>query len=110
MQLFDDLIRSYVAADLAPETVQAWYRQHSPSDEALSTLAENIGAMFIAGQINFTAANGLLNQLMSLSGFEQAPQRFWQYYIAFEDYENSANPDSDARPGVAALTSNSALG
>jgi hypothetical protein len=108
MQTFDDLIKSYLAADLEPGIVQAWYREHSPSDEALSALAESIGAMFLAGQINFMAANGLLNDLMPLAGFEAAPKRFWQYYIAFEDYETSTSPDSDARSAVAALASGAA--
>jgi hypothetical protein len=108
MQSFDDLIQSYVVADLEPGIVQAWYRRHSPSDEALSVLAERIGAMFLTGQINFVAANGLLNQLMPLAGYEAAPKRFWQYYVAFEDCETSISPDSDARSAVAALASGAA--
>jgi len=110
MQSFDDLIQSYVAADLEPGIVHTWYQKNFPSDEALSALAESIGAMFLAGQINFMAANGLLNQLMPLAGFEAAPKRFWQYYAAFEDFETSINSDSDARPAVAALASPRRLG
>jgi len=68
MHCFDDVIQSYVAADLEPGIVAAWHLKHSPSDEALSTLAECIGAKFLAGQLNFVAANGLLNDLMPLVG------------------------------------------
>ena len=103
MKSFDDLIQSYLAADLDPGIVHAWYQTHTPSDETLSALAENIGAGFLAGEINFTAANGLLNDLMPIVGFEAAPRRFWQYYVAFEDFETSKSPDSDARSAVAVL-------
>ena len=108
MKTFDDLIQSYLAADLDAGIVQAWYQTHVPSGDALSALAESVGAEFLAGQMNFEAANGLLNQLMPLIGFEAAPRRFWQYYVAFEDFETSSNPDSDARSAVAALASGAA--
>jgi hypothetical protein len=71
-------------------------------------LAERVGADFLAGRINFVAANGLLNQLMPLAGFEDAPRRFWQFYVAFEDFETSDSPDTDARSAVAALVSGTA--
>ena len=103
MQPFNDLMQSYVAADLDARTVEVWYREHAPSSETLSALAESIGAAFLAGQIDFVAANGLFNQLMVHAGFESAPRRFWEYYIAFEDFETSNDPDTDARKAVAAL-------
>ena len=108
MQIFDDLVHSYVATDLAPAVVEAWYRDHAPPAETLSALAERIGTLFLAGQIDFAAANGLLNQLMPLAGFETAPKRFWQYYVAFEDSETSNNPDQDARSAVSALARDAA--
>jgi len=108
MKSFDDLIQSYLVADLDASIVEAWYWKHTPSDETLSALAESIGAGFLAGNINFTTANGLLNQLMPLIGFEAAPQRFWDYYVAFEDFEASTNPDSDARSTITALVSSAA--
>ena len=104
MKPIDDLIQSYLAADLDPGIVEAWYQQHSPSHESLSEVAESIGAKFLAGQINFITANGLLNQLMPLAGFEAAPKRFWQYYVAFENFETSVSPDTEARSAVAALS------
>ena len=108
MKSFDDLIQPYLATDLDPGIVEAWYKKHAPSNETLSALAESIGARFLAGQINFAAANGLLNQLMPLASFEAAPRRFWQYYVAFEDFETSVNPDTEARSAVAALASGAA--
>ena len=103
MKQFDDLMQSYVATGLDVTAVEVWYTKHAPSAENLCALAESIGAAFLAGRLDFMAANGLLNQLMVLVGFEAAPKRFWEYYIAFEDFETSANPDTEARPAIAAL-------
>lgn len=108
MQIFDDLIHSYLATGQDPAVVKVWYQDHAPSAEALSALAERIGKTFLAGKIDFTAANGLLNQLMPLADFDTAPKRFWQYYVAFEDSETSDNPDKDARPAVAAIAKGAA--
>jgi len=108
MQIFDDLIQSYAAADLDPALVEVWYQEHAPSAETLSALAERIGTTFLAGQIDFIVANGLLNHLMPLAGFDSAPKRFWQYYVAFEDSETSRNPDQDARSAVSALARDAA--
>ena len=68
-------------------------------------MAESIGAAFLAGRIDFISANGLLNQLMPLAGFESAPKRFWQYYTAFEDFETVDDPDTSAKAAVSALIS-----
>ena len=103
MKSFDDLINSYVAAGFDPGIVDAWHQAQLPSDDDLVALAERIGAAFLAGHIKFETANGLLNQLMPLVGFEAAPPRFCQYYVAFEDFETSTNPDIDARSAVLAL-------
>ena len=105
MKKFDDLMQAYTASGLDSATVKAWYVENSPSGETLSALAESIGAAFLADRIDFNAANGLLNQLMPLAGFEYAPRRFWQYYTAFEDSETSNDPDTHAKPAVSALTS-----
>jgi hypothetical protein len=108
MKPFDDLMQSYLTSNLDASVVDVWYRMHVPSSETLSALAESIGAEFLAGRVSFVAANGLLNQLMPLAGFEAAPPRFWQFYVAFEDSEVSTSPDSAARPAVAALFSGAA--
>jgi hypothetical protein len=105
MKQFDDLIDAYTASGLDSATVKAWYVENSPSGETRSALAESIGAAFLADRIDFNAANGLLNQLMPLAGFESAPPRFWQYYTAFEDSETSNDPGTHAKPAVSALTS-----
>lgn len=100
MDLAADLIRSYITSGSLASSVQSWYSEHQPNAEALSLLAEHIGAAFLAGKIDFEAASGLMNQLMPCVGFDSAPQRFWQYYVAFEDVEVSSNPDEDARPAI----------
>lgn len=103
MNRFEDLISAYTASGLSSQVVKAWYAASSPSGERLSALAENIGSAFLAGRVNFASANGLLNQLMPLAGFESAPKRFWQYYIAFENSETADDPDTNAKAAVAAL-------
>ena len=105
MKQFDDLINAYTASGLDSATVEAWYVANSPSPGALSAIAGSIGAAFLGGRIGFDAANGLLNQLMPLAGFESAPTRFWQYYTAFEDSETANDPDTHAKSAVSALTS-----
>lgn len=103
MKRFDELIQAYTASDFDLSTVQTWYAENFPSGEMLSALAEHIGAEFLSGRIDFNAANGLLNRLMSLAGFESAPSRFWQYYIAFEDSETSNDPDTHAKAAISAF-------
>ena len=103
MSNFDDLIYSYVASDLDASTVEAWFNANTPSGDALNALAELIGAAFLAGKITFVAANGLLNLLMPLAGFEAVPTRLWEYYVAFENFETSNSPDADARHAIAAM-------
>jgi len=106
MKSFDGLIQSYLNANMDSGVVDAWLQEHAPcDDETLSALAEEIGANFLAGNMSFEAANGLLNDLMPRVGFESAPLRFWQYYVAFEDFETAANPDIDARAAIAAVAS-----
>ena len=106
MKSFDGLIQSYLAANLNAGIVGAWLQEQAPcDDETLSALAEKIGADFLAGNMSFEAANGLLNDLMPLIGFESAPPRFWQYYVAFEDFETALNPNIDARAAIAAVAS-----
>jgi hypothetical protein len=100
MNLATDLIQSYVASGSLPSTVQTWYLKHQPNAEALSLMAESIGAAFLARTIGFECASGLMNHLMPCIGFDSAPQRFWQYYVAFEDLEVSGNPDEDARLAI----------
>jgi hypothetical protein len=103
-----ELIESYVASGLLPSAVQAWYRNHQPTGKVLSAVGESIGAAFLAGRVDFTVANGLLNQLMVCVGFEAAPMRFWEYYVAFENHEISQNPTEDARPAVLAVANSGA--
>ena len=74
-----------------------------PSPEQLVALSKEIGALYLAGRLTYSLANGLMNQLMPLAGWEQAPKRFWQYYVVFEDSEALAEPDPQARLAVQAV-------
>jgi hypothetical protein len=103
MKQFYDLIKSYESSGMDSACVSDWYAAISPSDEMLSAIANHIGAEFLASHIGFNVANGLLNQLMPLVGFEAAPKGFWDYYIAFEDSETSNDPDTHARTAVTTL-------
>jgi hypothetical protein len=105
----DDLIGLYIDTGFSPGTVATWYREHAPSQEMLVEIAERIGSSFVTGQMDFGAANGLLNQLIVHVGFGNAPKRFWDYYIVFENFETSFSPDKEARTAVAAMVSQNAI-
>ncbi|TKB78380.1 MAG: hypothetical protein E8D42_10820 [Nitrospira sp.] len=105
MKIVDELIETYLATQLDATTVRSWYQRCQPSEELLSAVAERIGSAFLARRLDFEAASGLLNQLMPLVGFETAPRRFWEFYVAFENAECSGNSDRCARQAVKALTS-----
>jgi hypothetical protein len=98
-----DLIEAYVAAADGREVVRTWYAQTAPTDCLLDAVAIQLAHDFVNRRIGFLAANGLLNQLMPLIGFEAAPRTFWAYYTAFESHETSDDPESTARSEVAAL-------
>jgi hypothetical protein len=103
MKPFEDLLSSYVSSGIDPSVVHRWYERNAPSEKSLSTLAEVIGEAFVSSRIDFNTASGLLNQLMPLLGFEAAPRRFWEYYIAFENFETNPEPDTSARAAIAVL-------
>lgn len=105
MTQFDALMNAYSASGMDSAVVKAWYAENAPSTEALSRLAEGIASAFLSGRIDYSAASGLLNQLMPLAGFESAPGRLWRYYIAFEDAETSSDPDTHAKQAVSTLAS-----
>lgn len=98
-----DLIEAYTTAADGRELVRAWFAQTVPTDWLLDAVAIQLGHDFVDRRIGFLTANGLLNQLMPLIGFEAAPRTFCAYYIAFENHETSDDPESTARSEVAAL-------
>ena len=98
-----DLIEAYAAAADGSEVVRAWYSRIAPTDCLLDAVAIQLAHDFVNRRIGFQAANGLLNQLMPLIGFDAAPRTFWAYYTAFENHETSVDPESTARNEVAAL-------
>ena len=100
MQQFQSLIQSYIESEMNSETVKTWYSNCEPSSEEITGLAEHIGKRFAEGEINYIVASGLFNQLMPLVGFEAAPARFWQYYIALENAETLGNAEESAKKAV----------
>jgi hypothetical protein len=103
MEHVTSLIKEYRASDGDPSVVSDWWDRSRPSPRLLVAISEEIGALYLAGELTYALASGLMNQLMPLAEWEQAPQRFWQYYIAFEDAETLAEPDAQARLAVRAV-------
>lgn len=103
MEHSSSLIEAYRTSGGDPSAVTAWWKRSRPSPDLLVALAEEIGALYLAGGLTYSLANGLMNQLMPLVGWEHAPKRFWQYYVAFEDSETLAEPDPQARLAVQAV-------
>lgn len=100
---FSDLIEMYRSSDGDSSVVAAWWERSPPSAGQLAALSEEIGAMYLSGKLTYSLANGLMNQLMPLAGWKDAPERFWQYYIAFENSEVLDDPDPQARLDVQAV-------
>ncbi len=73
------LIQAYRSSGGDPSVVSYWRRRCSSSADQLVAVSEKISALYLAGQLTYPPASGLMNRLMSLAGWEQAPQRFWQY-------------------------------
>ncbi len=100
MEQHHNLIQEYVSSGLDKKIVGNWYSRNLPNDKEIISVAELIGKMFVSQKINYEIASGLFNQLMPLIGFEIAPARFWEYYIAFENTEALQNPEESARKAV----------
>ena len=49
-----------------------------------------------------------MNELMPIAGWNAAPKRFWEYYIAFEDGEVLEEPDEFVRKAVMAVAKGAA--
>lgn len=98
-----ELIEAYLAASDGREVVRSWYAKVVPNAALLDAVALMLGHDFLNGCVKFLAANGLLNYLMPLIGFEAAPRTLWAVYIAFENHETSDDPESSARSDVAVL-------
>ena len=103
MHNLSELIEAYRIADGDAYSVASWWAIHLPSPPELVALAERLGSLYTTGAISYPVANGLMNQLMPLAGWEDAPQRFWDYYLAFEDAEAFEDPDSRAKLAVLAV-------
>ncbi|NII10148.1 hypothetical protein [Oleiagrimonas sp. C23AA] len=103
MQQIGNLIDAYRASEGDSAVVSDWWQSNRPDQDTLVALAGSIGALYLSRALSYAFANGLMNQLMPLAGWEDAPKLFWQYYLAFEDAETLAEPDPQARLAVMAV-------
>ena len=103
MQHLSDLIKAFDASASDPGAIKSWWEHTNPADRDLVAVAEHIGAEYLSGRLSYLQASDAMNQLMPLAGFEAAPLRFWEYYIAFEDAETLEDPDPQARIAVQAV-------
>jgi len=82
--------------DRDPKFLDNWFSSLTSAPSTLDKFAVDLAKSFINGGSSFDQANGLLNQIMPIAGFEKAPKIFWQFYIAFEDYEHLDEPKQEA--------------
>jgi hypothetical protein len=84
----------------ARPAARAWFADHGRDEQALNAAALAVGTAYVEGRISFGAGSSFMNGLMAQSEWE-APKTFWSIYIAFEDFETTENPGSEAVQHVA---------
>lgn len=92
-----ELVREYIGKDFDSSVLESWYTGLMEIDTELDDLAIYLGQAFVKGEISFDTANGILNQLMPLRGFDEAPETFWKFYSGFEDFEVIDHPSAEAK-------------
>ena len=83
-----------------PDFLDKWVLSLNSLSSNLDQFAIDLSRSYLSKKASFDEANGLLNQIMPIVGFDEAPKIFWQFYIAFEDYEHLDKPDIEARKRI----------
>jgi len=79
-----------------PDFLDKWVSSLNSRSTSLDKFAVELSKSYLGRKTSFDEANGLLNKIMPIVGFDEAPKIFWQFYIAFEDYELLEKPDVEA--------------
>ena len=79
---------------------RTWFADHGRDEEALNAAALAVGTAYVEGRLSYRAGSSFMNGLMAQSEWE-APKTFWSIYIAFEDFETTEDPGSEAVQHVA---------
>ena len=95
-----DWAKRLVNDDVDDGFLEKWYAKLSDKDTEIDNLAIWLAKEFIDRIVDFEVASTIFNQVMPVVGFDSAPKIFWKFYVAFEDFENSNNPDEEARPRI----------
>ena len=80
--------------------IDHWFSALDSKNEELDRLAIYLAKSFVKNEISFDIANTLFNQIIPVAEFENVPDIFWRFYIAFEDFETFENPNIEALPRV----------
>ena len=99
----DELIREYTHSGFDRSVLASWYKHLSEIDATLDDLSIYLGRSYVNGEIPFDTANGVLNQLMPLRGFDEAPLTFWKFYVGFEDFEGRTGFDVAAKSRITGI-------
>ena len=109
MKEYESLIASYAAVGWVDNSVvEKWCAANPLNENQWGLLAERIGTSYLENRITYQVANGLMNELMPVAGWDSAPERFWEYFIAFEDGEVLEEPDENVRKAVSAIAGRAA--
>jgi hypothetical protein len=76
--------------------IDVWVSQLKSRNEELNELAVFLAKGFCHRELSYETASTLFNQIMPVVGFDSAPSIFWGFYVAFEDYEISTDPNREA--------------
>jgi hypothetical protein len=96
----ESLIVSYSNSPNDTTELVFWLSLHKNDEQKINELAVSIARKFIEKEISFEIANGLLNDIMPVLGFEEAPKIFWTIYVGFENFETSESPEKEIRKSI----------
>ena len=96
---YKDLIKwaDTVYTERDADFIEKWLAANKNKCEAVNDLALFLAKGYINDAISFDIASTLFNQVMPVIGFDEAPELFWSFYTAFEDYELQKEPGADAK-------------
>lgn len=66
----------------------------------LNDIALRCAKQFVSGAVSYDVVSRIMNQIMPAIDFS-APEVFWKLYVAFENFETMADPQSEARAAIA---------
>jgi hypothetical protein len=90
------LLKQATSQSLAAESVSRLSAHFDSLASLAEAFAELVAQRYLAGAMPYEEASRCMNSAMPAIGFEAAPRKFWDVYVAFEDCEALESPDQRA--------------